>query len=78
VYVDEKNTDFMYFYSAGVSVAFLSKFEYPHTLMRPKKAMSSELGIRMKKLPFKPYSSLKSRLLAEIEVCCKDEEAIVT
>ncbi|KAM0343407.1 hypothetical protein ACHAPU_008588 [Fusarium lateritium] len=76
VYVDEKNTDFMHFYSAAVSVAFLSKFEYPHTLMRPRNAMSSELGIRMKKVPFRPYSTLKSRLLTEIEAGYKDEESV--
>ncbi|KAF4968785.1 hypothetical protein FSARC_3914 [Fusarium sarcochroum] len=74
-FVDENNTDFMYFYDAQVSVAFLSKFEYPHTLMKPKNAISSELGIRMKKLPFQPYSSFQSRLLAGVQGCCGDAEA---
>ncbi|RGP70885.1 hypothetical protein FLONG3_7341 [Fusarium longipes] len=73
VYVDESNSEFMYFYNAQISFAFLSKFEYPHTLHKPEGAMSSELPIQMKKLFFKPFATLKSRLLAEIEACYKDE-----
>ncbi|RFN44456.1 hypothetical protein FIE12Z_11315 [Fusarium flagelliforme] len=73
VYVDEENTDFFYFYNAQISFAFLSKFEYPQSLHKPKGAMSSDLSIRMKKISFQPYSTLKSRLLAEIEACFNDE-----
>jgi hypothetical protein len=74
VYVDESNSEFMYFYNAQISFAFLSKFEYPQTLHKPAGAMSSELSIRMKKITFRPFPTLKSRLLAEIEACCKDEK----
>ncbi|KAL3602322.1 hypothetical protein FPOAC2_06626 [Fusarium poae] len=73
VYVDEENSEFMYFYNGQMSLAFLSKFEYPQTLHKPAGAISSELSIRMKKLTFKPYSTLKSRLLAEIQECYKDD-----
>ncbi|KAF5022480.1 hypothetical protein F66182_5452 [Fusarium sp. NRRL 66182] len=74
-YVDEKNHDYMYFYSAGISVAFLSKFEYPATLAKPKDAISSELCIQMKKIPFQPYSTLRPRLHAEVRRFCDDVES---
>ncbi|KAF9767329.1 hypothetical protein IL306_000119 [Fusarium sp. DS 682] len=62
----DDNHDFLYFYSAEISVAFLSKFEYPADLMKPKDAMSSELSIKMKKVFYRPYHTFKTRILTEI------------
>ncbi|CVL10639.1 uncharacterized protein FPRO_13342 [Fusarium proliferatum ET1] len=63
---DDKNEDFMYFYTAEFSVAFVSKFEYPLDLKKPKDAMASELSIGMKQIFFRPYKTFRARLLAEI------------
>ncbi|SCO47144.1 uncharacterized protein FFNC_11210 [Fusarium fujikuroi] len=63
---DDNNEDFMYFYTAEFSVAFVSKFEYPLDLKKPKDAMASELSIGMKQIFFRPYKTFRARLLAEI------------
>ncbi|KAH7472887.1 hypothetical protein FOMA001_g12119 [Fusarium oxysporum f. sp. matthiolae] len=63
---DDKNEDFMYFYTAEFSVAFVSKFEYPLDLKKPKDAMSSELSIGRKQILYRPYKTFRARLLAEI------------
>ncbi|ENH75033.1 hypothetical protein FOC1_g10010417 [Fusarium oxysporum f. sp. cubense race 1] len=63
---DDKNEDFMCFYTAEFSVAFISKFEYPLDLKKPKDAMSSELSIGRKQILYRPYKTFRARLLAEI------------
>ncbi|KAF4343894.1 hypothetical protein FBEOM_2129 [Fusarium beomiforme] len=63
---DDNNQEFLYFYSAEISVAFLSKFEFPSDLMRPKDCMSSELEVKMKKIFFRPYHTFRCRILTEI------------
>ncbi|KAF4435738.1 hypothetical protein F53441_13442 [Fusarium austroafricanum] len=73
MFTDDSNKEFMYFYSARVSVAFLSKFEYPSSLVKPKDAMESELAIQMKKIPYKPYATFKKRLLTDIYAACGDQ-----
>ncbi|KAF4973831.1 hypothetical protein FZEAL_9210 [Fusarium zealandicum] len=61
--VDEKDTEFMYFYTASISAAFLSKFEYPEKLHPFPSAMSADLCIQYRGIPFLPYSTLRTRLL---------------
>ncbi|KAF4459373.1 hypothetical protein FALBO_13872 [Fusarium albosuccineum] len=74
--VDENNTDFMFFYTANISAAFLSKFEYPNKLRPSKETLSSELRIGCKKIPFQPFASLRGRLnRAIVSFCGKIEDS---
>ncbi|KAF7543475.1 hypothetical protein G7Z17_g10714 [Cylindrodendrum hubeiense] len=67
IFVDEKNTEHMIFYSANITTAFLAKFEYPEDLQVPQwSPLSDPLVIRQIKFPYQPYSSLRQRLVDAI------------
>ncbi|KAM5358383.1 hypothetical protein ACJZ2D_015336 [Fusarium nematophilum] len=68
--VDEKNTDFMCFYTASISATFLRKFEYPSSLEPPRSStMGESLSIRYRKVSFQPYSTLRARLIEGLSFC---------
>ncbi|KAH7127563.1 hypothetical protein EDB81DRAFT_144979 [Dactylonectria macrodidyma] len=66
-FVDEEDTHHMNLYSANISVAFLSKFDYPKHLQTPQSPpLSSSLVIQQERFLYKPYSSLRQRLIDAI------------
>ncbi|KAH7131501.1 hypothetical protein B0J13DRAFT_105320 [Dactylonectria estremocensis] len=66
-FVDEENTKYMNFYSANVSAAFLGHFDYPESIQTPQlQILSSSLTIQQREFPYKPYSSLRQRLIDAI------------
>ncbi|KAK7429353.1 hypothetical protein QQZ08_004165 [Neonectria magnoliae] len=65
ILVDEANPECMNFYSAKISTSFLAKFDYPEDL-QPPASLSSSLAIRYTKFPYKPYSSMRRRLIDAI------------
>lgn len=68
IFIDETNTEHMNFYSANISAPFLGKFGYPEHLRVPQSPpLSSSLTIKHSKFPYKPYTSLRQRLIDAIK-----------
>ncbi|KAI5462838.1 hypothetical protein BGZ63DRAFT_379825 [Mariannaea sp. PMI_226] len=67
ILVDETNAEYMHFYTANISPSFLSMFNYPEQLTAMNDTtVASPLTIRFRRFPYRPYSTLRQRIVDAI------------